>query len=201
MTIFYSADLHLGHQRIIELCDRPFDSVEEMNRTIIERCNDTVREGDSLYLLGDLVMGSYAENVELLRQIRCRHVTLIPGNHDRWSLAYHHRNPALRDSYAAQLREMGFTVYPDGEPSVWGHVTNGGNPVYLSHYPFSGDSHDEDRYVDLRPDPELEKAPLLHGHVHEKWQTHGRMLNVGVDVWDFRPVSSMVVDDWLDSLD
>jgi calcineurin-like phosphoesterase family protein len=30
---------------------------------------------------------------------------------------------------------------------------------------------------------------LLHGHVHEHWQVNGRMINVGVDQWDFAPVS------------
>lgn len=29
----------------------------------------------------------------------------------------------------------------------------------------------------------------LHGHVHEKWRVLGRQVNVGVDVWDYRPVA------------
>ena len=28
----------------------------------------------------------------------------------------------------------------------------------------------------------------LHGHVHERWRQSGRMINVGVDAWDHRPV-------------
>ena len=28
----------------------------------------------------------------------------------------------------------------------------------------------------------------LCGHVHEKWRRHRDLINVGVDVWDFRPV-------------
>jgi calcineurin-like phosphoesterase family protein len=31
--------------------------------------------------------------------------------------------------------------------------------------------------------------PLICGHVHEAWRVRGRMLNVGVDVNDFTPVS------------
>lgn len=30
---------------------------------------------------------------------------------------------------------------------------------------------------------------LLNGHVHERWKVNGRQVNVGVDVWDYRPVS------------
>lgn len=30
---------------------------------------------------------------------------------------------------------------------------------------------------------------LFCGHVHEAWKTKGKMINVGVDVWDYAPVS------------
>lgn len=30
---------------------------------------------------------------------------------------------------------------------------------------------------------------ILCGHVHQLWKTFGRCINVGVDVWDFKPVS------------
>ena len=30
---------------------------------------------------------------------------------------------------------------------------------------------------------------ILCGHVHQLWRTFGKCINVGVDVWDFKPVS------------
>ena len=30
---------------------------------------------------------------------------------------------------------------------------------------------------------------LLHGHIHENWRQRDRQINVGVDAWDFTPVS------------
>lgn len=55
------------------------------------------------------------------------------------------------------------------------------------HLPYQGDSHDDRRFVGQRPaDAGL---VLLHGHVHERWKVNGRQVNVGVDVWDYRPVS------------
>lgn len=36
---------------------------------------------------------------------------------------------------------------------------------------------------------DLENHVILNGHVHQTWKTLGRCINVGVDVWDFYPVS------------
>ena len=55
------------------------------------------------------------------------------------------------------------------------------------HFPYRGDSHDHDRFVDDRP---ADRGRwLLHGHVHDRWLQRGRMINVGVDAWGYRPVS------------
>lgn len=35
---------------------------------------------------------------------------------------------------------------------------------------------------------------LLHGHVHQRWQVKGKQINVGVDVWDYAPVSQASVE-------
>ena len=40
--------------------------------------------------------------------------------------------------------------------------------------------------ADAHPDS---KRPVFHGHVHNSWKTRGRFLNVGVDVWAYKPVS------------
>jgi calcineurin-like phosphoesterase family protein len=65
--------------------------------------------------------------------------------------------------------------------------------VLACHFPYRGDSHDQDRYVEHRPVDE--GAWLLHGHVHERWRVLDRMINVGVDVWDYRPVSEATLAD------
>jgi calcineurin-like phosphoesterase family protein len=52
---WFTADFHLGHKNIIRYCKRPFDTVEEMDRIIIERLNSLVKTNDILYFLGDFV--------------------------------------------------------------------------------------------------------------------------------------------------
>jgi len=40
--IYFTADLHCGHRRIIEHCNRPFDNVHIMDQVMFDRINETV---------------------------------------------------------------------------------------------------------------------------------------------------------------
>lgn len=75
--------------------------------------------------------------------------------------------------------------------------------VLLSHFPYAGDSRDEDCYSQFR----LRDAsiPLLHGHAHEaflerrtKKGTWG--INVGGDWWDYAPVAAETLAHHLEDL-
>jgi calcineurin-like phosphoesterase family protein len=81
--IWFTADFHLGHKNIIRYCNRPFESVEKMNYTIPERLNACVKANDILYTLGDFCIGPKARAAELRRQIRCKKIFAVPGNHDK----------------------------------------------------------------------------------------------------------------------
>lgn len=204
MTRYVTSDLHIGHERIIELCDRPFDNVAEMNEALVDGINSTLHpERDDLWIVGDICMGRMEDSLAVLGRIRCRRMVLIPGNHDRWSLAYHTKGDhatkrqAWRMRYANACVGVKELVYAmrDRQPSVW-HVQFGGRSVSVSHYPWSGDSHGEDRYTELRPVEHTYPGLLIHGHVHTQWQTNGRQFNVGVDVNGFKPVSEHLVAEW-----
>lgn len=53
----------------------------------------------------------------------------------------------------------------------------------VSHLPADGNHYTVERYPNQRPNPG--RLPLICGHVHHLWKTHGRQVNVGVDVWDW----------------
>lgn len=53
--IFFTSDLHLGHENCIRLCNRPFSSIEEMDETLIENWNRKITGKDTVYILGDLM--------------------------------------------------------------------------------------------------------------------------------------------------
>lgn len=83
---FVVSDHHLGHQDSWEkfkLSDgsplRSFTSNEEMNETMIERHNAKVKQQDTVYFLGDVVINK--KYLELVKRMNGRKI-LIRGNHD-----------------------------------------------------------------------------------------------------------------------
>lgn len=225
MKTYYTSDTHFGHAKIIDYCDRPYDSVEEMNEGLLEGINQVVSSKDRLVITGDIVMGKLEESLKLLGRIQAAELILLPGNHDRWSPAnakkgkltpgFVERAELFRRKYEAAhpnciaLHAIDEDFEQDGTTSwhvfkAWDlcqlmggwkdHPLDG---VRFSHFPYAGDSHDADRYTELRPEG---RGPLVHGHVHTEWQTNGEQFNVGVDVNDYKPVSEETLIDWVRSL-
>lgn len=82
METYFTSDLHLGHENIIRLTNRPFVCVEDMNNKLIHNYNSIVHKNDLVYILGDLTCKiSVDESNKLIRQLKGRKV-LILGNHD-----------------------------------------------------------------------------------------------------------------------
>ncbi len=178
MTTWFTADLHLGHENIIRYCDRPFGGVDEMDIELVDRWNSVVVGSDEVWVLGDVALGRIEHTLSLVDQLNGRKL-LVAGNHDRcWS-----GNGRRAEGWTERYLDAGFAEVHQGVVSL----DVAGAPVIACHFPYRGDSQDEDRYVEYRP---VDRgARLLHGHVHERWRQNGRMINVGVDVWDYQPVS------------
>lgn len=179
---FWTSDLHLNHARILELCpERPWADVQAMNRGLIDAWNDAVGPEDDVWVVGDFAMGSIHDSLQLVPALNGRKI-LVPGNHDRCSPAYPHRRDRVRDWEMAYLQAGFWAIQEPGRQVVAGVLCN------VNHFPYPGpeDPRYRSQFDRFRtPDDGL---PLIHGHVHTAWRVNGRMLNVGVDVWDFRPV-------------
>lgn len=78
--IFFTADQHFGHKNIIKYCNRPFSSVEEMNKVMIDKWNEVVGKEDTVYVIGDFIWTKKLCN-EILTSLK-GHIKLVPGNHD-----------------------------------------------------------------------------------------------------------------------
>ena len=164
--IFLTSDTHFGHENIIKYVDRPFQTVEEMDKTIIKNINNTVGEDDELFILGDFCMnGGYDKRSRYRNAIKCSNVHLILGNHDTRLVARFKPSPFESEQDYCELK------YKDTK-------------FCLSHYPFlSWNGSDFN-------------AIMCHGHIHSdarlnkihQWQQL-RRFDVGVDANNYTPVS------------
>jgi len=182
LTTWLTSDLHLGHIKAIELCNRPWFTTTEMNEAIIQRYNSVVAEGDTVYCLGDMVMGQLSENLPMLSRLNGTKL-LILGNHDRPSQAYHHKKIEVwwniyQSYFPVMMEEMRLDIGPNGEEILFNHFPYA-DPDYVDHA-------EAGRFAKLQPKNEGEW--LIHGHVHGAWKVNGKQINVGVDAWDYYPV-------------
>lgn len=89
-TLWFTSDTHYGHKNICkgttEWTDtsgcRPFDSLDEMNATIVENINKVVKRGDTLIHMGDWSFGGKENIYKFRQQLNCEDILLILGNHD-----------------------------------------------------------------------------------------------------------------------
>lgn len=79
---FYIADWHYDHKNVIHFDNRPFSSIEEMNKELIDRWNKVVSADDVVYILGDMFWCKVHEAIEVMDKLNGQKI-LIKGNHDR----------------------------------------------------------------------------------------------------------------------
>lgn len=80
--IWFTSDMHFGHRNIMKFCNRPFNSVEEMDEALINNWNAVVEESDIVFNLGDFAYASNSRWKEILERLKGTHY-LILGNHKK----------------------------------------------------------------------------------------------------------------------
>lgn len=202
MTVWFTADQHFGHARLLELSPArgaAFSSVQEMNAGLIENWNAVVAPEDSVWVLGDFDMHGKDVSLALVQHLAGTKI-LVAGNHDScWAAVrdgWQNRQRYLDAGFAAVM-DFAVTTLPPLRPQA------PATRVLTSHFPYAGDSQETDRYAQFRlPD---EGIPLLHGHVHESFRERRTRrgtwgINVGVDWWDYHPVSAETLARHLEDL-
>jgi len=163
MTRWFTADPHFGHVNIIRYCDRPFADVAAMNDALVERWNAVVDDGDEVWVLGDVAMGPIAESLANVGRLAGTKL-LVPGNHDRCWPGHGPKAEGWTERYEA----AGFAVVLPEQVEL----TLDDRQVVACHFPYVGDSHDDERFAAHRPVDD--GRILLHGHVHNLWRIDGR---------------------------
>jgi len=156
-----------------------------MNETIVERFNSLVKPGDVTYHLGDFSLDKTAPGLILPRLNGEHH--LIAGNHDHCH-PVHAKNKEKLEKFRKIYFDAGFKTI-----KLEDTIIIGGKQVLMHHLPYLEDnSRYDQRYPKYRPIDNGQT--LLHGHCHGAWKNklspkNSLMINVGVDVNDFYPVS------------
>lgn len=183
MAKFFTSDTHFGHANIIKYSDRPFKDIYHMDAELVRRWNETVMPDDEVFHLGDVALGKWERWEEILTSLN-GYKTLVIGNHDR---VFAMEKQSMQDRFWPLYAEWFDIVVPD--------VTNfplGDHMVNMSHFPYNGDSHDGDRFEEMRL--EDRGSILLHGHTHldqivSYSDANTLQIHVGADAWDYTPVS------------
>jgi calcineurin-like phosphoesterase family protein len=171
-----TSDQHFGHAAIIRHCNRPFRDVEEMGEVLVDRWNLWVGPTDTVYIVGDLSLSlPMAERYAPRLAGRKR---LVPGNHDLCHPSRGKIATAVRRYEAAGIAVLAPTVV----------VPIGGQLMRLCHFPPAGADVQRhgDTYAAFRPWRDL---PIVHGHTHSAVRSAPGLVHVGVDAWNFTPVS------------
>lgn len=188
MAIFFTSDLHFGHQRIIDLAYRPFDDADHMNRAIIDNYNAVVSEDDICYFLGDICMGGWKNTLPLVGELNGTKF-LVRGNHEKF---FADKNEERKNRVMDEYRKY-FDDIIDGNSAFYTTDFTGLPRVTLSHFPANEDDSQQDaRYMEHRPRDN--GGIVIHGHVHSKdtvtvTKNNTIQYHVGVDAHSYTPVA------------
>ena len=82
MAYFFIADTHFGHENALAFDNRPFRTIEEHDKALIENWNNAVSRNDEVFILGDISWHNATRNNEIVSSLNgVKH--LIVGNHDK----------------------------------------------------------------------------------------------------------------------
>lgn len=170
--VYFTSDTHYNHSNICKGTTkwlsghfRDFDTLEEMNDTLVRNINSTVGEDDILVHLGDWSFGGFESISEFRNRITCKNIIIFTGNHD------HHieknRN-SIKDLFMGVAKYGILTlVYPfkKGEKRV-------SNSFVCFHHPIASWDGMNNGIIHL------------HGHTHlsrESRMGEGKHIDVGVE--------------------
>lgn len=168
-NIWFTSDTHYHHKNIVRGCTnwegslqrcRDFDTLEQHNQTLVDNINNVVKENDILYHCGDWSFGGFDNIWNFRKQLNCKNIHLIFGNHD------HHieNNRGGCQGYFTSVQ-------------YYKEIFVDKNKIILFHYAMRvwNQSH--------------HNSWLLYGHSHGTIDNnYGKSMDVGVDTHpEFRP--------------
>ena len=188
MKRFFTSDFHLNSALINKYAARPFRCAESALNGLIENCNQCAGEDDTVIHVGDFFLKGADRHGEsedrscgvpfkdCVSRIKA-HLVLLSGNHDDG-----HNCDTIGRCLLINISRH------------WRNVTVAHHPSYCKEY--DGVYGRNGRFPHVH----------LCGHVHNSWlvlydrQHNVLNVNVGVDAWNYKPVSDAELVSLLDYL-
>lgn len=162
MAVWVTSDSHFNHENVIKYCSksRPFETVKEMNETLIERWNSCVKSEDTVIHCGDFFMGQVKEIDEILQRLNGK-IILVRGNHDTQSRIEKYKE------YGIEIKDIHYLKYK--------------KKLFLcTHYPMIVINGDRDRYIfNIHG----------HTHQFSFLSEYPKCIHVGVDSNNLTPIN------------
>lgn len=146
--IYITSDTHFGHDKDFLYAPRGFSSIEEHDAAIIEKWNSIVKPDDTVYHLGDVMLGNNESGIQKLEKLN-GHFYIILGNHDtsaRQELYLMARNVDGIE-FGQPIKYKKFRFFLSHYPTLCSNADDGEN---LREHVINlcGHSHTQDRFKD-----------------------------------------------------
>lgn len=164
--VFLTSDCHFEHLNSIPYCNRPFRDLDDMRKYLIYRWNSVVSEEDTVYVLGDFIMGSPKNIHKILPELN-GHIILVRGNHDT-----DNKVKIYQEDYSDKIEVRDLAYIKDGKDTY-----------ICSHYPM---------FVGEWNNSRKNKLYVLSGHSHIKDSFYNNIplnYHVGVDAHEYTPIN------------
>lgn len=157
--LLFWSDQHINHNNIIKFAERPFNSVEEMNHTMVANYLTDINDDDIVVFGGDVAFGETEETQLLFQDLPGKKI-LVVGNHD-----FHKNKNEFRDFGIFDMTTMVF---------VFHHNINGKMINFIvTHYPIDNKWLPKNTFN-------------IHGHIHNK-NADQKNINMAVEHLNYRP--------------
>lgn len=160
---WFISDTHFGHIGSLRWpngANRPFESIDIMDKTIIDNWNSIVTSEDIVFHLGDFSYRARPSRIKDIMSALNGNIVLIKGNHDRDTLKANneiHRFLAVYERLELKFKDA--------------HLVLDHYPIFSWHQKNRGSIH-------------------LHGHVHGRpTGITGNIMDLSCEVINYTPIS------------
>lgn len=135
-----------------------------MDSCIIDNVNRLVKQNDTLWFLGDFCMGNYQDVIDYRKRVNCNNFNVVLGNHDKWLRKL--SSSLVQEGIFSSIQEYAEIDVDVIKVCLFHYCILNFNKAHFGSYHLWGHSHGSL--------PENPKA---------------RSFDVGINCWDYKPVS------------